>query len=72
MYKMLPQKIEKGLTEINGYLVNFYQNILDKRSSLFSLKLGSHFYDLDNLTCGFALANLIAMPKAVCQSYQLC
>ena len=63
MYKILPHKIEKGLTDINGCLVDYVQNVLDKNSSLFQPDLRSHFYDLDALTGGFAPANLIAIAS---------
>jgi replicative DNA helicase len=58
---MQPHKIEKGLTDINGCLVNYLENVLDKNSSLFQPDLRSHFYELDALTNGFAPANLIAI-----------
>jgi len=60
---MQPQKIEKGLTDINGCPADCIQNILDKDSSLFQPDLRSYFYDLDNLTGGFAPANLIAIAS---------
>jgi replicative DNA helicase len=63
MYKMQPHKIEKGLTDINGCLVNYLENVLDKDSSLFQPDLRSHFYELDSLTNGFAPANLIAIAS---------
>lgn len=63
MYKMLPHKIEKGLTDINGCLADYLQNVLEKDSSLFQSSLRSHFYDLDALTYGFAPANLIVLAS---------
>ena len=33
---MLPHKIEKGLTDINGCLADYLQNVLEKDSSLFN------------------------------------
>lgn len=60
---MQPQKIEKGLASINGCLVNYLENVLDKDSSLFKPDLLSHFYNLNNLIGGFAPANLIAIAS---------
>ncbi len=60
---MQPQKVEKGLTDINGCLVNYLENVLDKDSSLFQPDLRSHFYELDALTNGFAPASLIALAS---------
>lgn len=59
----MPQKIEKGLTEIGGCLVDYISNVLDKDSSFFQPDLRTHFYDLDALTNGFAPANLIAIAS---------
>lgn len=59
----MPQKIEKGLTEISDCLVDYMENVLDKDSSLFQSSLQSYFYDLDSSTGGFAPANLIAIAS---------
>lgn len=52
-----------SLTDINGCLADYLQNVLEKDSSLFQSSLRSYFYDLDALTYGFAPANLIVLAS---------
>lgn len=58
---MPPQKTEKGLIKLSDCIVGLRQTMSESARAKTPSGLRSHFYDLDNLTGGFAPASLIAI-----------